>query len=537
VLVCLTGTAGVGKTATVVHWGHRVRERFPDGQLYVDLRGYDPDQPISAADALAGFLTALLPAGAEIPLGDAERAARLRTELAGRRMLVVLDNAHTVEQVRMLLPGTSSCLVVVTSRDSLAGLVALHGAHRIAVDQLPLPDAVALLRRLIGPRVDTDPSSAEALAERCARLPLTLRLAAELAASRPAAPLSRLVDELHAALDVLSSGTDTRAAVRAVFSWSLRQLSDAATQAFAALGRHPAPTFDAHGLAALAGVPLKAARALLDTLVRAHLVQPAGADRYGMHDLLKAYAAEIGGVDERAARDRLYGYYLATIAAAMDRLYPGEAHRRPRVAAAESPIPDLPGTGEAREWLDAELSTVADLTAHAATRDRPSDAIVVAQLLFRYLDGHHQTMAIVIHDHACAAARTTGDRAAAATAIHMRSNVHLYAGRVAEAEADLRAAIELFEEIDDRCAQARSLDNVGMLFERAGQYLVAIEHYTTALALSDEDADLTGRAHILTRLGTTEARIGHSSAAQAHLGGAMTLHRRAGHRFGRREYG
>ncbi|MFD5096606.1 tetratricopeptide repeat protein [Amycolatopsis thailandensis] len=533
-IICLTGTAGAGKTATVVHWGHRVRDRFPDGQLYLDLRGYAPEEPVSPGDALGAFLTALMPGGAEVPLGVTERAARFRTELDGRRMLVVLDNAVSVEQVRMLLPGAGGCAVVVTSRDALTGLVALHGAHRVTVDQLPLADAVTLLGRLVGPRVDAEPESAAVLAERCVRLPLTLRLAAELAVSRPAVPLSRLAAELRAAqqtLDVLSGGDDQRAAIRAVFSWSLRQLSDQAVAAFAALGRHPAPTFDAHVLAALAGQPLATARTLLNTLARAHLVQPAGVDRYLMHDLLKAYATEAGSVDERSALDRVYAYYLAAVAAAMDRLYPGEAHRRPPVAAAASPVPGFPGADDARDWLDAELATISALAAHAATHGRPESSVALSRLLFRYLDGRNETVAISIHGHARTAAHATGDRAGEATALHSLGGVHLQAGRADAAVAHLSAAATLFKEIGDLSSQGRAVAGVGMVEERAGRYRPAIDHYTRALALFRHDTDLVAQAHVLTRLGTVEARIGHA-AAVTNLDHAMALHRQAGHPFG-----
>ncbi|HEX8344780.1 MAG TPA: AfsR/SARP family transcriptional regulator, partial [Actinoplanes sp.] len=175
-IAVLSGTAGVGKSALAVRWAHRVREEFSDGQLYVNLRGYDLEQPVAAADALAWFLTALGVRGPEIPLETDERAGRYRSEVAGRRMLVLLDNASSVEQVRPLLPGTGSCLVLITSRDSLPGMVAVHGAERVTLDLLPLPDAVALLRRLIGARVDDEPAAAEELAAACARLPLALRI-------------------------------------------------------------------------------------------------------------------------------------------------------------------------------------------------------------------------------------------------------------------------------------------------------------------------------------------------------------------------
>jgi hypothetical protein len=223
VISAVAGTAGVGKTALAVRWAHRVRDAFPDGQLYVDLRGYGPDRPIPAEKALARFLTNLGVAGPDIPLDVDDRAVRYRTEINGRQMLVVLDNAASVEQIRPLLPGTPSCSVVVTSRDSLPGLVALHGGCRLDLDLLPLPDAVTLLHTLIGERVEAEPEAATTLATQCARLPLALRVAAELATTRPTTPLEDLVRELAdqaQRLQRLDAGGDPRAAVRVVFSWS-----------------------------------------------------------------------------------------------------------------------------------------------------------------------------------------------------------------------------------------------------------------------------------------------------------------------------
>jgi transcriptional regulator with XRE-family HTH domain len=190
------GTAGVGKTALAVQWAHEAADRFPDGQLYVNLRGYDPDRPMPTADALAGFLRALGVPGPDIPPEEDERAARYRSLLAGKKLLVVLDNAGSVEQVRPLLPGSPTCAVVVTSRDSLGGLVARDGATRLELDLLPPAEAVGLLRELIGQRVDDDPSAAATLAGQCCRLPLALRVAAELAAGRPDVQLAELAADL-----------------------------------------------------------------------------------------------------------------------------------------------------------------------------------------------------------------------------------------------------------------------------------------------------------------------------------------------------
>ena len=254
VISAVSGTAGVGKTALALRWAHRVRGGFPDGQLYVNLRGYDPDQPLSAADGLARFLRALGVAGAEIPLEVDERAASYRSLLDGRRILIVLDNAATVEQVRPLLPGTPSALVVVTSRDALVGLVARDGARRLDLDLLPPEDAVVLLGVLIGGRVAAEPDAAAALAGQCARLPLALRIAAELAAARPTISLAGLVEELadeQRRLELLDAGGDPRTAIRAVFSWSYLHLPSETARAFRLLGLHPGPDLDPYAAAAL----------------------------------------------------------------------------------------------------------------------------------------------------------------------------------------------------------------------------------------------------------------------------------------------
>ena len=190
------GTARVGKTALAVRWAHQIAERFPDGQLYLNLRGCDLDEPLPAADALAGFLRDLGVPGPDIPAACSERAARFRSLLAGRRMLLVLDNAVQAEQVRPFLPGSPGCVTLVTSRDALAGLVARDGAVRLDLDLLPRAGGVELLRALIGARVDANPAAAYALAARCARLPLALRVAAELATARPAVSLAELAGEL-----------------------------------------------------------------------------------------------------------------------------------------------------------------------------------------------------------------------------------------------------------------------------------------------------------------------------------------------------
>jgi len=311
----VSGTAGAGKTALAVHWAHRVAQRFPDGQLFADLRGYDSDEPVDPVDVLAGFLRRLGLEGRAVPADPAEREARYRTLLAGRRVLVVLDNARTAQQVRPLLPGSGSSLVLVTSRDDLAGLVARDGAHRVAVDPFTPDEARTLLRDLVGARVDDEPGAADVLAERCGHLPLALRLVAELAAARPDASLTDLVADLNVErqrLTLLDAGGDPRA-IRTIFSWSIRNLTAGAARAFALLGRHPGHDFDRHALAALTATPVDEAARLVDELARANVIGATRPRRYAMHDLMRVYAAERAGVDlepdaARAAQDRLFDH-------------------------------------------------------------------------------------------------------------------------------------------------------------------------------------------------------------------------------------
>jgi DNA-binding SARP family transcriptional activator len=386
VISAVSGTAGVGKTALAVRWAHRAAGAFPDGQLYVNLRGYDPDQPVLAAEALAGFLRAFGVAGPDVPLGEAERAARYRSVVAGKRLLVVLDNAATEEQVRPLLPGTSSAMVVVTSRDSLAGLVARDGARRLDLDLLPPAEAVALLDALIGGRAEADPTATEALAGLCARLPLALRVAAELAAARPDTPLTVLAGELAAEgdrLELLDAGGDPRSAVTSVFSWSYRHLPADAARMFRLLGLHPGTDWDRFAAGALTATNVTEAGRLLSVLARAHLIQPTGPARYGMHDLLRAYAVSLAAAHDddetrHAALTGLFAYYQAAYAAAVECLAPGERHHWPDPATTDAPVPEFRDPGAARAWLDAELSSLTAVAAYTASNSWPGHAIRLA---------------------------------------------------------------------------------------------------------------------------------------------------------------
>jgi DNA-binding SARP family transcriptional activator/Tfp pilus assembly protein PilF len=533
VISAIGGTAGVGKTALAVHWAHQVADRFPDGQLYVNLRGYDPDQLVPAADALAGFLRALGVPGPDIPPEPDERAARYRSLLAGRRMLVVLDNARSVEQARPLLPGTPACVTLVTSRDSLAGLVARDGAVRLDLDLLPTADAVSLLRALIGQRADADPGAAEALAAQCCRLPLALRVAAELAAARPAIPLAGLVDELadqQRRLDLLDAGGDSRTAVRNVFSWSYRHLDPAAARMFRLLGLHPG--LDRYAAAALTGTTVKQARRVLDVLTRAHLTQLAGPGRHSMHDLLRAYAAEQAiahnsEAEQQAALTRLFDHYLHTAAVAMDTLFPAERHRRPGIPPPAIPGPAVADPADARAWLDAERATLVAVAVHTASHGWPGHATRLAGILFRYLDtGGHYPEAIVIHTHARHAARDIGDSAAEATALTSLGAVDWRQSRYPQAVGHFGQALAICRETGDRAGEARALGNLGLVDFQQGRYPEASGHFGQALAICRETGDQSGEARALGNLGDIDIRLGrYPQAARRHRQALVVCHR------------
>jgi tetratricopeptide (TPR) repeat protein/DNA-binding SARP family transcriptional activator len=542
VVSAVSGTAGVGKTALAVRWAHRMREAFPDGQLYVDLRGYDPDEPVSAAQALAGFLTALGVPGQEIPLRLNDRAARYRTALDGRRLLVLLDNAASAAQVRPLLPGSPTCKVLITSRDSLSSLVSVHGAHRVNLDVLSPQEALVLLRDLIGPRVDAEPAAAAALAEQCGRLPLALRVAAELVLSRRHETLTRLVDELRdrrKRLDLLDSGDgDPRAAVRAVFSWSYDRLPDREARLFRLLGLHPGPDADVHSAAALAGESVERTRRSLDVLSRAHLVHRSGPGRHGMHDLLRAYAAELADrhdapAERDAATTRLLDHCLASSAAAMDVLYPAERHLRPAVETPDTGLPPLRTADECRAWLRAAQPTLVALCSRTEEPGPSRHTVRIATTLHRHYErSGHFADALSVHTHAVRAARAVGDVRGEVDVLACVGAVHRRLGDYESARRHHDDALTLCRRVGYRAGEARHLTNVGVLHELQGRYQEAAEHHEKAVELFRAVGDAHGEADVLNNLGIVQELLEDYQASIERYQQALALYRRTGHTFG-----
>jgi tetratricopeptide (TPR) repeat protein/transcriptional regulator with XRE-family HTH domain len=570
VISAIGGTAGVGKTALALQWAHQMAQRFPDGQLYVNLRGYDRGRPMTAGEALAGFLRALGVPGPDIPAETEERAARYRSLLSGRRVLIILDNACAAEQVRPLLPAAPACVVLVTSRDTLAGLVARDGAQRLDLDLLPMADAVGLLRALIGGRVDADPEAGAALAAQCARLPLALRVAAEIAAMRPDRAVADLVGELddqQQRLDVLDAGGDEGTAVRAVFSWSCRHLDAGAARVFRLAGLHPGPDLDRYAAAALAGTTVERAGRLLDVLARGHLVQPTRAGRYALHDLLRGYARELaashdGEQERQQALTRLFDYYLHTAALAVGALFPAEHNCRPLARTPGTPVPPLTDSpAAAMAWLDAERPGLLAAAGYMTENGCPGQASRLADTLLWYLDaGGHHPEAVTLHRRGRCAAQDIADRAAEGRALiglgvagirqgrypegagHFQQALELFGqagdtsgagqalcglgvidrlqGRYQQAASRLQQSLDLCRAANDTAGTVRQLGNLGLVALRQGRTEEAVGHLQQAVRLARQTGNLSGMADMLTELGVVASRQGHHQRA-------VTLHRRA----------
>jgi tetratricopeptide (TPR) repeat protein len=357
-IAVVTGPPGVGKTALAVDWSYRALRRFPDGVLYVDLRGWSPDRPVTAEEVLPAWLRVFGMDPAVLPDDVPSLAAALRSLLADRRVLMVLDNARSEEQVRPLLPGSPSCAVLVTSRQDLQGLAVHHGARTVTLSPLTSAEAARLLGEVAGVGVAAD---ADTLARICGNLPLALRLVAESVRGHSAAEIAVLTGELNGAdrLDRLSSD-DPRSDTRTVLSWSYRQLPAEARDVFRLLGLFHGRSFDISAVAALTGNRLGHTSALLRTIARANLLRPEPGGRFGMHDLIGAYASELAeAAPEASARIRLIHYYLHTAQRADAWLAP---HRYRLWLPGSTPVPaPFRDYDEALRWFDAECRNMVAL--------------------------------------------------------------------------------------------------------------------------------------------------------------------------------
>jgi DNA-binding SARP family transcriptional activator/tetratricopeptide (TPR) repeat protein len=527
VIAALSGTAGVGKTTLAVQWAHRVSGQFPDGQLYVNLRGFDPGgRAVSPGEAVCGFLEALGVAAAGIPAGLDAQVGLYRSLLAGKRILVLLDNARDASQVRPLLPGSPGCLAIVTSRDQLAGLVATDGAWPLALALLTTAEARDLLARRLGEsRVAGDPDGVGEIIERCARLPLALAIAAARAAIRPGFPLTAIAAELRQAARPLDSfeGGDRASDVRAVFSWSYQALSPDAARLFRLLGLHPGPDIATPAVASLADVSVARARVLLAELARAHLLSEISPGRYSFHDLLRAYASELAGALDsaevaEAAVLRVIDHYLHTAHNAATVMEP--------YVHSVIPDPPLPGTivgspaatEEAVDWLTAEhapllaaVRLAADLGLCAQTWQL---AVAQSRILVRrgLTDVHAK-----VCETGLAAARRGGDIAGEAHCKYQLAIGQVRAGRLQDIDRQFHEVLRLFEETGDYAGQAMvhgSLTWVSHLQHRPAD---SLSYALRAQELFVAAGHRPGQAMNLNDIGFAHALLGNYEEGQEYI--------------------
>ncbi|MFD4501894.1 BTAD domain-containing putative transcriptional regulator [Streptomyces sp. NPDC058457] len=547
VVSTLSGTAGVGKTAVAVHWAHRVADWFEDGQIYLNLHGFEPSRPpVTPAEALPRLLEALGVLPQHMPVSLEAQTGLYRGMLAGRRMLVMLDNARDAEQVRAFLPGSPGCFTLVTSRNRLSGLIALEGARSLVLDVLPAAECRRLLARRIGAgRVMSEPLAVDEIVSRCARLPLALVIVAARAAIEPRLGLARLAAELrdaqHAPEGLDSFGDeDTRADVRAVFSWSYGALSPQAARMFRLLGVHPGPDLSVAAAASLAGLPVEQAGRLLTVLADSHLVTEYSRGRYVLHDLLRMYAAELAGTahtadETRAAGDRVFGHYLHSAHSA-DRML--DPHRDPIALP-----PVVPGVspehaadhGAALAWFTAEHPVLLAVVHRSGTATRAPDAPIwqLTRALTTFLQrrGHWSDWATA-QEAALAAALRSASAAGEADAHSGLGRACTRLTRLDDALAHLTRALDLHKALGDRTEQAHTHLDLARLHARRDACPEALASAEEALDQYTSLGHRTGQARALNSVGWYHAQLGDHRQCLAFCGQALELFTELGVRDG-----
>jgi len=532
-VIVITGTAGVGKTALAVHWAHRAASQFPDGQLHVNLRGYDPSgPPLTAAEATRILLNGLGVPREQIPDAQEAQAGLYLTLMADRRMLLVLDNARDTDQVRPLLPGGSGCVVLVTSRSTLPGLVAAVGACPVPLELLAERDAQALLAARLGSqRTEAEPGAVRQIIRLCARLPLALAITAARAAARPAIPLAALAGELTAEqdrLDALDAG-DQATSVRAVFSWSYGQLTEPAAHMFRLLGLQPGPDISLAAAASLAGVPRAQARRTITDLVAAGLLDEHSSRRYVLHDLLRAYSAELAAAepeaDRTAAGARLVDHYLQTAYAGTLLLAPlGHPIVLDPPLDGVAPV-QLASREEALAWFRAELQVLLATVRLAVNAGLDKPAWQLPWTLRSFLDGQGlwQDWA-AMNRIALAAAERLQDHNGLGWTHHRMAQVSSLTGNIDEGIAHNELALEHFGLAGNLAGQGSAHLGMCISLGRKGDHRAALYHGEQALRIFRSADDKTGEAYMLHLVGLEQARLGNGEQGRDHCTQAVELY-------------
>ena len=537
VVIVIEGTAGVGKTTLANHLGHQVCDQFPDGQLYVNMRGFGgTGQPMTAGEALRGFLDAFGISPNSVPVSVDGQAALYRSLLAGKRVLVVVDNARDAAEVRRLLPGSPGCLTLVTSRNQLTGLVA-EGTQVLRLDAFTPGEGRDLLARWVSAdRVATEPQAAGELTGLCAGLPLALSIAAAHAAAHPEFPLAVFSSEFRS-LGLIDAG-DPAATSETIFSWSYHHLSDGAARMFRLLGIHPGADVGLPAAASLAAVCAGAAREMLDELTRAHLLEEHLPGRFAFHDLLRAYAAEQAGAldsdeDLAAAERRLLDHYLRTAHVGMTRLYPARRGAElPPLAPGVTPETFV-AYDQVLDWFEAEHEVLLAAVAYADSRGLDAHCWQLAWTVGSQLNRRG-----FVHDYATSqrialgAARRLNDLESLGHVHYELAHACSRLGEVEEADGHLRESLEVFTRLGDRVSIAEVQHGLAALLDQQGRYKEALTHARESLRLRRSFGDRAMVAYSENAVGWMCAQLGHYTDALRHCRRAVELHRESGSRTG-----
>ncbi|MFC5885852.1 BTAD domain-containing putative transcriptional regulator [Kitasatospora sp. CM 4170] len=515
-LAAIDGMAGIGKTALAVRAAHRLAGAYPDGQLFVDLHAHTAGQaPLEPGAALEVLLLQLgLPAEA-IPSGLVARSALWRSELAGRRVVAVLDNAGSADHVRPLLPGATESLVLITSRRRLSDL---DGIRTLTVDLLPAGDAVELFTRIIGERAHAEPLAVLDVLQLCGFLPLAVRIAAARLHNRPRWTVQYLAGRLRDQKRRLTELSTADRRLAAAFALSHQHLDEDQQRMFRLLGLHPGHDVDPYAAAALADTPLDRAEGLLEDLLDAHMLQQHEPGRYTLHGLLRehALATATATESEQARHDaltRLFDYYRYTARTAVDRIHPCGADRRPVVPRPDTPLVDLADPAAATVWLETERANLIASESHTTEHGWPVHAGHLASILRPYLGLAHHADAPAVPAQALRAGRSRGDRA----------------------RGHLETALTPCCDSGDRIGEAHAPDDLAGVYERQGLLDAAHRHLTDELALHRLRGNRSGEASVLDRLGGMHRRTGCHEEARAYCRQAEDLYHdlgRAGDRAG-----
>jgi tetratricopeptide (TPR) repeat protein len=525
----VAGGGGVGKTALAVRWAHQVADRFPDGQLYVNLRGFDPSgSPMSPAEAVRTLLDAFEVPAERIPAGLDAQVGLYRSLIAGRRMLVLLDNARDSDQVRPLLPGASGCLVLVTSRNRLTGLITGHGARHLPVDVLPDTEARALLSTRLGvDRVAAEPAAIDEILAFCDGIPLALSIVAGRVQTQPHMSLATVAEDLREARLSALEDDDPAVSLPTVLSWSYAALTPEQTQVLGLLAIAPGPDISLRAAANLAGLPSTRARAVLRGLAQVSLIDQGASGRYRMHDLVRRYAADRAGdqspADREAALRRLTAFYLHTAHAGNQLMPPPRQPIELSLPAPEQPHA-LADEEAAVEWFAAEHSCVLATQQLAAAQGWHQAVWQLAWALenFHRRRGHRHDN-VAVWQAALTAADHLADPVVQAMAHRRLGRALTRADRDTEAFDHLQRGLTWAEQTGDLHGQVEVHQSLGHNWLRYGDYQRALEHATHALRLCRQLDTPMWEATALNGVGWCYAQLGDYDQARAHCEAALSL--------------